>query len=299
MLLRRAAVILALAAATGLAAGSLFEARERPYDVDVIPSPATMRWLSIGHALLAADVYWLKTVQYIGEPRAEQRGWEKLFPLVQLVTDLDPGHGYAYQVAGIVLATGGRVAESNAILEKGTRNVRDRYILPYYRAFNAFYHEGDWVAAGRWSEIAARTPGAPAHARENVLAYYVKGQRADAAIGFLEQVLRETQDPESRKALERQLQQAVYERNAEAIDAAVEVYKARHGAPPRALRALVSEGLLPAIPPDPYGGTWRFDSLGRARSTVHEFRYAPPQAARELADPRLGTPQQLKEKESR
>jgi tetratricopeptide (TPR) repeat protein len=277
-----------LAAATALAAGRVRTARERPYDVDVVPPAASLRWLSIGHPLLAGNFYWLRAVQYIGEPRADERGWEKLYPLVQLVTDLDPGHGYAYQVAGIVLASAGRVAESNAILEKGTRNVPDRYILPYYRAFNAFYHEGDWVLAGRWAELAARTPGAPEHVRQNVLAYYVKGQRAEAAIEFLEQVLRETQDEDSRKAVEVQLRQAIFERNAGAIDGAVAAYRARHGVPPPFLGALVGEGLLPELPPDPFGGEWRFDGDGRVRSSAHEYRFAPTPTATELHVPALG-----------
>ncbi len=280
--------VVVLAGATALVAARLHTARERPYDVDVVPSAGTLRWLSIGHPLLAGNLYWLATVQYIGEGRADARGWERLFPLVNLVTDLDPGHGYAYQVAGVILAAKGRVAESSAILEKGTRSVGTRYILPYLRAFNAFYHEGDWVAAGRWAEIAARTPGAPEHVRQNVLAYYVKGERADAAIKFLEEVLRQTDDPESRKAVEGQLRQAVFERDAELIDRAAAVYRERHGILPPFLGALVMEGLLPKLPPDPFGGQWVFDATGRIRSSVHEFRFAPRPSPEELHDPHLG-----------
>jgi tetratricopeptide (TPR) repeat protein len=293
--LPRLAVAAVLAAATALAASRVQLARERPYDVDVVPPAGPLRWLSVGHPLLAAHVYWLKAVQYMGESRAQERGWAKLYPLVQLVTDLDPGHGYAYQVAGVVLAAANRAGESSALLEKGTQNVHDRYILPYLRAFNAFYHEGDWVAAGRWAELAARTPGAPEHVRQNVLAYYVKGQRADAAIAFLEQVLRETKDDESRKAVEGQLRQAVYEREAERIDAAVAAYRARHGAAPSSPGALVRAGLLPALPADPYGGRWTFDAAGRARSTAHDFRYAPPQSAAELTHPALGPARETQE----
>jgi tetratricopeptide (TPR) repeat protein len=297
MLLRRAAIVIALAAATAVTAARLHVARERPYDIDVVPSAGALRWMSIGHPLLAANLYWLAAVQYIGEPNGDARGWDKLFPLAELVTQLDPGHGYAYQVSGVVLAAKGRVHESSALLEKGTENVRDRYILPYLRAFNAFYHEGDWTAAGRWAEIAAKTPGAPEHVRLNVLAYYVKGQRADAAIAFLEQVLRDTNDPESRKAVEAQLRQAIFERDAGAIERAAGIYRERHGVLPPFLGALVAEGLLPAIPADPFGGQWQFDRAGRIRSSNHEFRYQPSPTAEELYDPALGRP--TKKKESR
>jgi tetratricopeptide (TPR) repeat protein len=216
-------------------------------------------------------------VQYIGEPRANERGWERLLPLVDLVTDLDPGHGYAYQVAGTILGSVDRVDESNAILEKGMRNVPSRYILPYLRAFNAFYYEGDYAAAGRWVETAARTPGAPPHLRQNVLAMYVKGGRAEAAIAFLSQALEETRDEESRKAILRQLEQARFEKAAAILDGAVAAYRERYGLAPAALDLLVAEGLLPALPEDPFGGRWILGDDGRARSTAHAHRLRPPE----------------------
>jgi len=285
--LRLAAAVLLAAAMVG-AAGRLRAAREKPYDVEVIPTAAAVRWLTLGHALTGANLYWLRTVQYIGEPRADERGWERLHPLVNLVTDLDPGHGYAYQVAGIVLSSAGRIDESNAILEKGSRNVKDRYILPYLRAFNAFYHQGDWDTAGHWAEIAARTPGAPPHVRQNVLAYYVKGQRAEAALEFLETVRREAQDDETRKALDGQIQQALLERDAGKVDEAVKRYTEMHGRWPPTLLTLVTEGYIDRIPPDPYGGKLVLGKDGRVTSSVHAYRLAPAPTASELTDPNLG-----------
>jgi tetratricopeptide (TPR) repeat protein len=269
----RAAAAAALVAAMAFSAGRLRAARDRPYDVDVVPPAAALRWLSLGHALLASHLYWLRAVQYIGEERAEVRGWDKLYPLVELVTDLDPGHGYAYQVGGVILASNGRLAESNALLEKGTRNVKDRYSLPYYRAFNAFYYEGDWTLAGRWAEIAARTPGAPAHIRQSVLAYYVKGDRVEAALDFLESAHREAQDDETRKALEEQIRQARLERLARRVDAAIARWRERHVVGPVVLESLIQEGDLDEIPPDPFGGELYPGADGKVRSTAHDFRY--------------------------
>lgn len=279
-----------LAVAMVAAAGRLRAARDEPYDLGVVPPAGAVRWLSLGHALTASHLYWLRTVQYLGDARADQRGWEKLHPVLELVTDLDPRHGYAYQVGGVILASAGRVAESNALLEKGTRNVPDRYVLPYFRAFNAFYYDGDWPAAGRWAEVAARAPGAPAHVRQNVLAYYVKGQRAEAAVAFLEEAYRSAGDEETRKALAGQLGQARLERAAEPVDEALARWRARYGFGPLALESLVRDGLLDAVPPDPLGGELVPGPDGRVRSTVHDRRIAPRPSAAELYDARIGAP---------
>jgi tetratricopeptide (TPR) repeat protein len=266
-----------LAIATVLLASRLPVPGDRPYDVAVVPSSTVLRWASLGHPTLAANLSYLRMVQYLGEPRAGERGWEKLLPLADLVTDLDPGHGYAYQVAGTVLGSVQRVPESNAILEKGMRNVPERYILPFLRAFNAFYYAGDYAEAGRFVEIAARTPNAPEHLRQNVLAMYVKGRRADAALAFLERARTEARDETSRLAIDEQIKRALLERDAALLDEAVARYRARHGLPPFALELLVADGLVRAIPQDPFGGSYVLGQDGRVRSSVYEARFAPPE----------------------
>jgi len=270
-------LVVALGAATALAASQLRVAQERPYDIDAIPRPGTLAWLYVGNRTLASDLNWLRAVQYIGEPRGNQRGWDKLYPLVDAITDLDPGHGYAYQVAGTILSSVGRVDESNRILEKGIRNVPNRYILPYHRAFNAFYYQDDWPTAGKFAEIAARTPGAPEHVRANVLAYYVKGKRADAAIAFLEQARSEAKDPDTRKAIESQLRQARLEQDASRLEDAIAEWRRRYLIGPLSLGQLLAEGLVSAIPADPQGGELYLDPDGRVRSTANPFRFALPE----------------------
>lgn len=251
------------------------------YDLAYLPRPAAVRWLSLGHPTLAANLYWLRAVQYMGEPRANARGWDKLFPVLDLITDLDPRHGYAYQVGGNILAGAGRVDESNRLLEKGFASLPERYILAYHRGVNAFLYAGDYALAGAWFERAAMTPGAPLHTREAVMAMYVKGDQADAAIRFLTHILESSEDPESRKALEAQLQQARLEKIALRLDDAVAAYLERYHRLPISLEELRYEGLLPEIPPDPYGGSWIIDEDGRTHSSVHERRVMNPQTPSE------------------
>ncbi len=270
------AVFAGLALATGMLARRLDTGQLRPYDVGIVPSAQTLRWVSLGHPTLASHLLWLRAVQYIGDPRGDERGWSKLYPLVDTLTDLDPGHGYAYQVAGTLLSTFDRLDESNAILEKGARALPDRYILPHLRAFNAFFYEDDWVTAGKWAEVAARSKGAPEHARHYALAYYVKGRRADAAVDYLEQILSEARDAETRAAVEDQLKQAILERDAARVDDAAARWRARYVVGPLAIGQLVSEGLVERIPADPFGGELYVDEDGRVRSTANPFRFAMP-----------------------
>lgn len=278
------ALAVVFAAGTVRVADRLDARGERPYDLDAVPSARALRWMSLGHPTLAADLWWLRTVQYMGEPRGERRGWSKLFPALDLVTDVDPRHGYAYQVGANVLAGVGQIAASNALLEKGIRNVPDRYIVPFQRAVNAMLYDGDYVGAAHWFELASRKPGAPEHLREYVVAMYVKGDQAEGAVAFLEHLIEAARDPESVKALEKQLSQAKLERAALAIDGAVERYRQRYVLRPFSIDQLVTVGLLSEVPPDPYGGAWTLDEEGRAHSSVNPRRFARPMTAEERRD---------------
>ena len=276
-------LVAAMLAATKVAIGRRLESRAAltAYDLPYLPTASAARWLSLGHPTLVANLYWLRAVQYMGDPKADARGWEKLFPVLDLVTDLDPRHGYAYQVGANILAGTGQIDESNRLLEKGASNVPDRYILPFHRGVNAFMYAADYALAGQWFERAARVPGAPLHMREAVMALYVKGNQADAAIRFLAHMVEQSDDEESRKSLEAQLQQALLERAALQIDAAVERYRERVQRLPESVQKLREAGLLDAIPPDPYGGAWVIDEEGRSHSTVHARRIMKPMSSAE------------------
>lgn len=277
-LVRRALTHLMIALACGLAAAGaasrLPVAQQPAYDLAAIPTAGALRWTSAGHPTLVANLWWLRTVQYIGDPLADRRGWDKLYPALLLVTELDPLHGYAYQVGANVLSSTDRVEESNALLERGIARVPDRYILPFQRAVNAFLYAGDYAEAARWFERAAQVPGAPS---ERMHAYaaamLTKANAHDAALALLRQLLETAHDEPSRKAIQRQLAQVELERDAAMLEAASREYRRRYKAAPPSLEALITGGVIARIPPDPFGGTYYLDPEGTVRSTANGHRY--------------------------
>jgi tetratricopeptide (TPR) repeat protein len=293
------AVLLALLAPMLWASSRVLAAMgtDRPYDVDYVPRGDALRLLSPGIRLSIANAYWLDTVQYIGEPRRAERGFEKLFPLVDLVTDLDPGHGYAYQTAGIVLSAQRRLDESDRILKKGMEPGRPGWwSYPFYVAFNHYFYRGDYAEAARWAKIAARTPGASPNISHLALALDVKSGSPEDAVAFLEELRAVAKDERTTAAIDEQYRLAVLQRDFARLDAAVAEYRARTGQPPRLLAELVAAGLLPAIPAEPYGGEYTVDALGVVHSTRHDHRFKPAEPGRLLLAPpplmrsRPGTP---------
>jgi tetratricopeptide (TPR) repeat protein len=261
-----------LAASAGLRLADRFQSR--PYDVDYVPSGKVLRLVTLGHRLAVSDLYWLSTVQYVGEPKAAERGWDQLYPLVDLVTDLDPRHGYAYQTAGIVLSAAGRIDESDRILQKGIDQGPPWWSFPYYLAFNHWYYLGDYANGARYAALAATRPGASENVRRLALALSSKSGRPEDALALLLEMRETVKDEKTAASLDDQIKLAMVERDAQALEQAAARQEAERGWPIADLQELVVGGYVKEIPPDPFGGryVWHRDEK-RVRSSVNPFRF--------------------------
>lgn len=213
-------------------------------------------------------------MQYVGEPQAEKRGWDKLLPLVDLVTDLDPRHGYAYQTAGIVLSAAGRLDESNRILAKGMEKGPDWWSFPYYLAFNAWFYEGDYAAGARYAAIAARRPGASPNISHLALSLASKSGTPEDAIRMLRELRETVKDEVTASRLDEQLRLAILERDAQALERAAARFEQDHGRAILSLDELTWNGYVAVLPEDPFGGRYEWKPEERkVRSTANSFRF--------------------------
>jgi len=274
---RLSAIVVAglLCAAVAATARSSLEpeamAMGRVRDPTWLPSGRTLRITSLGQRLLLSDVYWLRLVQYMGETLlAHVDRWGATLPLAEIVTDLDPRHGYAYQVVGSDLGfVPGRAADAEKILKKGMRNLPDRWTLYWVYAVNKFLYQGDFAEAAEYARraaVAGKRPHLALLAANLALAADAEYRTTEA---FLEEAIRTADTPELRVQLERRLVKVRTYQVLSQVEKAVAEYRRRYVVWPMGLEVLISEGLLRAIPEDPSGGQVILDlSTGAVRSTV-------------------------------
>ena len=232
----------------------------RPFDVAYLPSGAAARVGALGHRTFLSDLYWLQTVQYVGDPKADQRGYDKLLPLVDLVTDLDPRHGYAYQTAGIVLSAVGRLDESDRILLKGIEKGPPYWTFPYYLAFNAWFYRGDYEKGAHYARLAAKVPGAAPSISHLAVSLSSKSGTPEDALRVLADLRATVKDEVTAAALEDQVRLATLERDAQALERASSRFRELHGrGSVLAPTSSSSPGSSRRIPKDPFGGEYVWD----------------------------------------
>ncbi len=137
---------------------------------------------------LAADVYWLRTVQYFGGQRlfAEGKRFDLLRPLIEITTTLDPRLEMAYRYGAIFLSepspTGaGRPREGIEILEAGVRNLPGSWRLRQDLGFFEYVYLHDAERAAAILNEAADLPGAAFWLRTLAADLLVKGGDRAAA----------------------------------------------------------------------------------------------------------------------
>jgi hypothetical protein len=281
------ALAVALVAVTAAARRQLepeASARGAVRDPTWLPSGRTLRIASFGQRLLLADLYWLRAVQYVGETvLAKAQRWDALYPLADIVTDLDPRHAYVYQIAGSNLAgLAHRCDEAERILEKGMRNLPDSWSLPFVHATNKFVFEQEYAEAAEYARRAAEIGKRPhlALLAANLSALANTDDEYRAAVAFLEHALSQTDTPELQEELRARRTKILTFEALATLERAIAGHRARTGRAPAWLGQLVPVELA-ALPEDPSGGEFLYDpATGAVRSSVIGPR-APLRVVRE------------------
>ena len=223
--------------------------------VGALPDGNTLRVLSLGFDRVVADLFWIRTTYYIGDPVSSNAGWPSAERLAQLVTDIDPHYDSVYVLMASVL-NGLRHDPDAAIrlLEKGAA-VSKYWRIQFLLGFQYFMEKQDYVRGAEHLERAAAL-GGPPYLQFLVSRLYSSAGDPTTAMQFIEARLQNEEQPEVRAQLEKRLSDLWINRDLGLIDAAVAHYRESRHREPGSVRALVDAGLLSALPRDPKGGEY-------------------------------------------
>jgi hypothetical protein len=235
-----------------------------------------VRRLFPGFESLAADIYWLRTVQYFGAERrfGPEKRFELLRPLIEITTDLDPRLEVAYRYGAIFLAEpfpegAGRPREAVLVLEKGVRHNPLSWRL---RQDLGFFHYLFLKDSQRASEIlleAADVPGAAFWLRTLAADILQKGGERGAARRMWRQMYEQAEEGVLKQNARFRLLALDSADAADRLTEAVESYSRRFGRRPSRLEELHQAGLWRGPLKDAADVPFSYD-VGTGRVTVSQ-----------------------------
>jgi hypothetical protein len=295
------------------AAASIQRVREarfpQPVIVDdsmYITSGKAAQRLAVGYSALAADLYWIRAIQYYGDVKLrlakELAGkapgpaqgapgaptdYRLLYPLLDLTTTLDPRFNIAYRFGAIFLAEAypggaGRTDLAIALLEKGLAVRPDKWEYMQDIGFVHYWWRHDYKAAAEWFDRAGSTPGAPWFLKSLAATTLAEGgDRASSRTMW--QALRESAEIDwLRNDAERRLMQLDTLDFIDQVQAAVDRTRAM-GGPASSWTDLVRGGVVRGIPVDPTGTPLELDADGKVQLSQRSPLYPLPDEPQRIA----------------
>ncbi len=219
-----------------------------------LSAPAT-RAASFGATEFAADLYWLKLIQYYGggDPAGKYR---KLAELFNTVTDLSPKFSAAYKTGLIVLPGEGFADQAVALGDKGKRNLPYDWEMPYYTGLVHHIYKKDYAAAAREFTHASELPGAPANVKYFAALYYKEADQRKIAYELFKNIYETTEDEFIR---DRSLKYVLHLEGIFSLEDAVNKFRSQTGRFPNSLAELVSQKIVPSLPVSPLGFNYSYD----------------------------------------
>ena len=226
-----------------------------------VPPPEIVRWAAVSVEAVLADVYWIRAVQHYGRTRlagGRAQDYDLLYPLLDVVTTLDPRFVAAHRLGAVFLAEPppggpGRPDLAVALLRKGLENVPERWEYLQDIGFVHYWWLHDVAEAASWFERAANLPGAPWWLRPLAATTRAEGGDRTGARALWRQVRDSTRDAWMRGEATRRLAQLDALDGLDRTQRAVDRFRGRTGRPPESWNELLAAGDVSAVPVDPTG----------------------------------------------
>ncbi|HYM81060.1 MAG TPA: hypothetical protein VEY91_06580 [Candidatus Limnocylindria bacterium] len=155
-------------------------------ELSYYPSGMLLRPATLGHGETAADLAWLRAVQYYGEHRSSDMRFTRMYHVFDVLTTLAPGFIPAYVFGAFALAQeGSDFARAEALMEKGLGVNPTSGRLAFELGFLHYVRPGgrDLRRAAQYFEQAARQPDGPPESRR--FAAFARQHSGDLGVAYL------------------------------------------------------------------------------------------------------------------
>jgi len=239
-----------------------------------LTSGATARRLSVGYTALAADLYWIRAIQYFGSTKRrltfgpERKAappppaidasldYDQLYPMLDVTTSLDPRFKIAYRFGAVFLAEPypngpGRPDLAVRLLEKGLREQPDKWEYMEDIGFVHYWYDHDYRTAAAVFQKAGEVPGAPWWLRSLAATTLAQGGDRESSRAMWRHIRESAEIDWLKRDADRRLLQLDAFDQIDALQRLVDGYTHQHGHPPADWPTLMRARLIGGVPVDP------------------------------------------------
>jgi len=232
-----------------------------------VRSGPLMQRLSLSYSNLMADIYWIRAVTYYGGVRrshSDAKNYEGLYPLLDMVTTLDPHFIVAYRFGAIFLTEAypqgpGRPDQAIQLLERGIALDNGRWEYFHDIGFVYYWWLHDYQKAGEWFLRGAERPNAATWLKALAATTLASGGRRDSSRQLWTELLKSDMEFIHGQA-ETRLKQLDAMDMIDELTPVLRRFIDREHRLPASWQELAAAEHLPRVPVDPTGVPFVFDA---------------------------------------
>jgi hypothetical protein len=195
------------------------------------------------------------------------------------VNAIDPKLSYPYAFTVLVLPAVSnykdRISAALAIGNEGINNADPDWRIPYYMAADYFLELKDDKNALWYYNLAAHTQGIPDYALRFSLNFGIKSNERQKTEDLWATIRDSSNDEDTKDRAQAYIDRL---KIFDYLDAASRAYQAKYGNVPTSTAALITSGIIPSIPEDPFGFTFIINKDGTSGiNTTSSFNAVVPQ----------------------
>lgn len=250
------------------AGGEMRQREKAVEEMMYFPSGRFMKPAAIEYQVLAADMIWLRAVQYYGYHLMTDRKYEWLGHIFEILTELDPRFIGAYHFGALTLAwDAGNPNQALQLLKLGMRRNPTNWQLPFDAGFINYMLTRDYDMAARYFRIASELPGAWHVTHRWAAVAAGRAGSFEVARDMWVEIYNSTENRRIRELAVRQLKAVKLSQDTARLQDAVNRFREDKGRLPERLDELVRFGYTGLLPEEPYGGRYYLEG-DRVRSST-------------------------------
>jgi len=235
-----------------------------------IDNPRVLKKAMLGYENLAADLYWLRAVQYFGGKRRDvtNKNFDLLEPLLRITVTLDPHFKIAYTYGATFLSEpfpqgAGMPAKGVALIDDGIRQHPEHWRFYLDKGFLYYWYLRDYKKAAEIFLEGSELEGAPFWMRTTAGRALAQGGDRQTARGLWQMLHDTAETPQQRDNAAIHMMQLDALDQLDALRRVAARFEERTGRYPQSWAELVSAGLLTMTPVDPTGAPYVLDPASR------------------------------------
>lgn len=164
-----------------VALGQWQRARDVEQGLLSVPPARIVQAAACGFDNFLGDLFYMRFSTYWGYWLTHGRKYHNMYPLLDLITSLNPEFHPAYEVGALALADSGEIEQSVRLLDKGAALHPQDYWYPYQAGLMLFLYSNKYVLAAHYFDVASHKPDAdPSAAYFEARMFNVARRRTDA-----------------------------------------------------------------------------------------------------------------------